>query len=253
MSSNHLKYGAFRLAAMLLLVIGAIVCVYLLGNAFTYKSRQLETIMVTGSAEQHFESDLIVWNASYSRTSQDLQQAFTALKQDEQKVRQYLSQMQLNEKEVTFSSIRIEKLYNTQYDERGRMTSNTFSGFQLTQSVKVESGEIARVDKVSREITSLIQQGVEMNSEPPSYYYTKLSSLKIDLLAKAAEDGQRRAETIARNAGIRPGKLRKASMGIFQITGQNENEAYSYGGAFNTSSLRKTATITVRMEFGTQP
>jgi hypothetical protein len=253
MSSNNREHGILRIATTLLLVIGAIVCVYLLGNAFTYKSRQQETIMVTGSAEQHFESDLIVWNASYSRTSRDLQEAFTALKLDEQKVRQYLSQMQLNEKEVTFSSVRIEKLYNTQFDEHGRMTSNTFAGFQLTQSVKVESNDIQRVDKVSREITSLIQQGVEMNSEPPAYYYTKLSSLKIDLLAKASEDGYRRAETIAKNAGVRPGKLRKASMGIFQITGQNEIEAYSYGGAFNTSSLRKTATITVRMEFDTRP
>jgi hypothetical protein len=38
-------------------------------------------------------------------------------------------------------------------------------------------------------------------------------------------------------------------MGVFQITGQNENEDYSYGGAFNTSSINKTATITVKMDF----
>jgi hypothetical protein len=38
-------------------------------------------------------------------------------------------------------------------------------------------------------------------------------------------------------------------MGVFQITGQNENEEYSYGGAFNTSSINKTATITVKTEY----
>jgi len=37
-------------------------------------------------------------------------------------------------------------------------------------------------------------------------------------------------------------------MGIFQITGQNSNEDYSYGGAFNTSSKNKTASITVNLE-----
>lgn len=248
-SSGKKSIKNLVLGGSLLIVAGSIICIYLLSNAFTYKFRQQETILVTGSAEQHFESDLIVWNASYSRHSYDLQEAFGALKKDEQKVRQYLSEMGLGEKEVTFSSVRIEKLYTTRYDEHGRMTSNTFSGYQLYQSVKVESAEIARVDKVSREITSLIQQGVEMNSEPPSYYYTKLGSLKIDLLAKASDDGRRRAETIAQNAGVRLGDLKKASMGIFQITGQNENEAYSYGGAFNTTSLNKTATITVRMEF----
>jgi hypothetical protein len=38
-------------------------------------------------------------------------------------------------------------------------------------------------------------------------------------------------------------------MGIFQITGQNSSEDYSWGGAFNTSSKRKTASITMRLEY----
>jgi hypothetical protein len=38
-------------------------------------------------------------------------------------------------------------------------------------------------------------------------------------------------------------------MGIFQITGKNSDEDYSYGGSFNTSSKIKTASITVRSEY----
>jgi hypothetical protein len=36
---------------------------------------------------------------------------------------------------------------------------------------------------------------------------------------------------------------------VFQITGRNTNEEYSYGGAFNTSSKEKTASITLRVEY----
>jgi hypothetical protein len=43
--------------------------------------------------------------------------------------------------------------------------------------------------------------------------------------------------------------LKNATMGIFQITGQNSSEDYSWGGAFNTSSKRKTASITMRLEY----
>ena len=39
-------------------------------------------------------------------------------------------------------------------------------------------------------------------------------------------------------------------MGVFQITGQNSNEDYSYGGAFNTSSRTKTASITIKIDYG---
>jgi hypothetical protein len=38
-------------------------------------------------------------------------------------------------------------------------------------------------------------------------------------------------------------------MGIFQITGQNSSEDYSWGGTFNTEAKKKTASITMRLEF----
>jgi hypothetical protein len=68
-------------------------------------------------------------------------------------------------------------------------------------------------------------------------------------LAKARADAKDRAETIAKNSGSDLGKIKKATMGVFQITGQNSNEDYSYGGAFNTSSKSKTASITIRVDY----
>jgi hypothetical protein len=73
--------------------------------------------------------------------------------------------------------------------------------------------------------------------------------LKIDLLANAAKDAKQRAESIAENSGASLGKIKKATMGVFQITGKNMNEDYSYGGAFNTSAKEKTASITLRVEY----
>ncbi len=74
----------------------------------------------------------------------------------------------------------------------------------------------------------------------------------MDLLARASADAKQRAQTIAKNAGNSLGNLRKATMGVFQITGKNSNEDYSYGGAFNTSSKIKTGSITIKMEFAAE-
>jgi len=38
-------------------------------------------------------------------------------------------------------------------------------------------------------------------------------------------------------------------MGVFQITGQNSAEEYSWGGAFNTGSRMKTASITMKLQY----
>ena len=41
-----------------------------------------------------------------------------------------------------------------------------------------------KVPAVSRAVTSLIKEGVEIDSGAPSYLYTKLSELKINMLAE---------------------------------------------------------------------
>ena len=69
------------------------------------------------------------------------------------------------------------------------------------------------------------------------------------MLADASQDGLIRAKTIAENGNGELGQLMNSSMGVFQIVGQNSTEDYSWGGAFNTSSKNKTATITVKLQY----
>lgn len=229
--------------------LAIVLAAVILGRHYNYKFRQQQTIQVTGGAEVNFKSDLIVWQGTYSRKAQTLEDAYARLKEDKQQVSDYLAKNGINADHVIFSAVDINKNFETQYDNSGRRTGEVFTGYTLTQTVKVQSKEIAKVEKVSREITGLIQSGVEFNSFPPSYYYTQLSDLKIDLLSKAAEDGRLRAETIAKNSGNKLGNLKTADMGVFQIIGQYSNENYTWGGAFNTQDKNKTASITVKMEF----
>ncbi len=236
-------------AAAICLALGLIITAWIGGKAFNFKYRTHNIINVVGSSAHDFTADLIVWSGTYTRTSMELKDAYASLKKDEQQVRDYVKSKGVSEKEVIFSSVVIEKQFNTTYDQNGRQTSSVFSGYQLRQTVKIESKDIEKTEKISREITGLLESGMELSSEEPQYYFTKLSDLKINLLAKAATDAYSRASTVATNAHGELGHLRKASMGVFQITGQNSNEDFSYGGAFNTASKEKTATITVRLEY----
>ena len=229
--------------------ITVIVAAIVLGGAYKYKYRQQQTIEVNGGAEINFSSNLIVWTGSFSRKAESLEKAFSDLKIDEQKVRQFLQAEGINMKDVIFDAVNISKDYDNKYNNEGRITGSVFSGYTLTQSIKVQSKDIDNVEKVSREITGLIQSGVAFNSNAPAYYYTRLADLKIDLLSKATAAGRQRAETIAKNSGQSLGTLKSADMGVFQIIGQYSNESYSWGGAFNTDSKEKTASITVKMSF----
>ena len=228
----------------LCIILGA----FIVANAYKYKFKTRQVIRVTGSAEKDFTSDLIAWNGSYNRSPFDLKSAYCKLKEDESNVKRYLTRKGIKPEEIIFSSVKIDKIFNSKYSEDGKYSGNEFAGYNLTQNVKVQSNDIAKVEALSREITELIETGIELNSPEPLYFYTKLADLKLDLLAKAAEDARKRADIIAKNTDGSIGTVSKANMGIFQITGQNSDEDYSYGGTFNTSSKNKTASITVNLE-----
>jgi hypothetical protein len=226
-----------------------IIGLFIVGNAYKSRAKAMETISVTGSAEKDFASDLIVWKGFYSRKSMDLKSAYAQLKEDESAIRAYLSGKGIQNNEMVFSSVNINKEFNYKTDENGRSLGQEFSGFNLTQNVRIESSNVDKIDQISREATELIEKGIEFNSSAPLFYYTKLTEIKMDLLAKASADGKQRAEIIAKNSGSALGKLKNANLGVFQITGKNSDEDYSYGGTFNTSSRNKTGSITIRMEF----
>ena len=87
---------------------------------------------------------------------------------------------------------------------------------------------------------------MQFASEEPEYYYTKLDELKLQLIEEATQNAKDRIDLMAQGTGSTVGELSSANLGVFQITAQNSNTEYSYGGYFDTSSRNKTASITVR-------
>ncbi len=232
------------IAIGLALVITAIIAV----NGIKQRNDYNDTIVVTGLGKKDFVSDLIVWSGSFSRLELNLKEAYAKLDADREIIRQYFEEQGVKEAEMVFSAVDISKDYEYEYLQNGN-SNRIFRGYRLSQTVKIESKEVDKVENISREVTELINQGVEFNSNSPQFYYTGLSDLKLEMISAATEDGRLRAERIAENANAELGNLKEASMGVFQIIAQNSNEDYSWGGTYNTYAKEKTATITMRLEF----
>ncbi|MCO5231394.1 MAG: SIMPL domain-containing protein [Chitinophagales bacterium] len=242
MKNKHLVIGIFTL---LTVAVGT----YILGNAYKYKFKSSQTITVTGNAKIDFESDIVKWNATFSKVNFDLKTASEQLKKDKEIINNYLISKGISEKEIRFGAVDIYKDYQNIYDENTGRNYSKFTGYNLSQNVSIASNQLNKVDNISREISDLISQGVELSSQPANYYFSKLEDLKLKLISSAAENARIRAENIAQQANSKLGELVKADLGVFQITGQNDDEDYSYGGVFNTTSRSKTANVTVKMNF----
>ena len=235
---------------VIFVTISGLIASVILANSIKYKYKSYENITVTGLATKDFESDQIVWRSTFSRDGKNMADAYAALKEDAAKVRAYLQKAGLTEKEIEFSSVSTSKKEEEILNKEGEKIGSRFVGYSLSQSVTVNSTRLDLVSALSRSITELIQEDIDIYSESPSYYYNGLSTLKVDLLAEAAKDARNRAKTIASNGGGSLGAIKRCTMGVFQITGSSSNEGYSYSGAFNTTDRYKTASITVHIEYG---
>ena len=233
----------------LLIAAAVIITGLILGKAYMSKGKPDDTVSVIDLGEESFDSDLIVWRASFSRMSMELKDAYAQLNADIRKVKSYLKSRGISEDEMVFEAADISKEWSNIYDDEGNIRQTIFDGYSLNQSVKVSSKKVNVVEQTSRQVSELIDAGIELNSDAPEYYYTKLAQLKLKMIEAATKDAHERAAKIAENGGGSLGKLMYADMGVFQITAENSSEEYEWGGSFNTSSRRKTASVTIRLKY----
>jgi len=205
-------------------------------------------IIVTGSAKQQITSDLIVWSGSFNAKSPVLQDAYAQLEAEKSRVMDYLVKQGVPEKEIVFSSINTSTYYIIL--PNGQYTSD-IDYYELYQSVTISSEEIEKITEISRNVTELINEGIQFQSNSPQYMYTKIADMKVTMLAEATKDARKRAEMIAENAGNTLGKLTYADMGVIQITPRYSNEVSDYG-MNDTYSLEKDITAIVHCEFEIQ-
>ncbi|MCL2646742.1 MAG: SIMPL domain-containing protein [Phycisphaerales bacterium] len=253
-----LQIGGFFFA------LANIICVAIL--AWTYLSVKLEprTLDVKGSAKKAITSDTISWTGTITTYDANLAKAYEKLKADADRAAEFIKQAGVPDAEVTFSSVRTRKIMQKEVVPAvapaggipagaplpvpQTVETNKVEMFALSQNITIESHSMDKVPGISRNITSLIKDGIEIESGSPSYTYSKLSELKIDMLADATKDATTRAEQIVNNAHGKLGKLVEAHMGVMQINPKGVNDVSDTGNN-DTTSLEKEILAVVSVRF----
>ncbi len=242
------------LAGAIVLSVSIASSVGIIKSSMYYLSKDnKDDISVTGSTSMNFTSDLIVWKASFIKKDMDLKKAYNQIKKDRETIKEFFILKGVLEEEITFKSIDIQKDYKkkSKYNNEGDKVDSEmiFNGFILSQDLEISSQNVDLIERVSNEVTDLIEKNVIISSYPPKYYYTKLGELKIEMIQAAAEDGLLRANTAIEGGGGELGELLETSIGVFQILGKNSNDEFSWGGTLNTLNKEKTAFVNVKQRF----
>lgn len=221
---------------------------------------EVRTIKVIGSAKKRIASDLIEWSAAIEARAPDRTAAYKVLRDHSEKAIAFLQAQGIKPTEVSPSSASFEEEMETVTEIKQlpgpnnttvptRVDKQVSKGFVTRQSITVRSSDVSRVEKASREVTSLLEQGISITSEAPSYFYTRLGELKVEMLAAAGKDARARADNILKSTGgASIKKLRNTNMGIININPANSTETSAEGNN-DRSSYEKDIITIVRAEF----
>ena len=245
--------------AALALALGMIGSTYIAASTWrdVRKHPEKNNIRITGSARKRIVSDLIEWSAIIEGKGADRTAAYVLLKSGTDKVVGFLKAQGIKPDDIKTQSAKITEEFEMVREDKVlpgtnvplRTETRKSVGFRAIQVVSVNSPNVPQIEKASREITSLLEQGVFVTSKEPNYYYTRLGELKLEMLAEAAKDARNRAENILRAAGNTAiGPLVDSSMGIININPANSTETSTEGNN-DTSSYEKDIITIIRAEY----
>jgi len=218
-------------AGLSVLSIALVVSSWIAARSILAVKRASDVFVVTGSAKKAITSDYLLWRFLIRQT---------------ERIRAYLKEKQVPDDAITTNAI--ETMAIPEVTANGQETGQILA-YRLTQRFEIRAGDVARYTELSRQVTELIEEGINLVSEPPQYLYTQLDKLRVEMVAAATKDARARAEAIASSTGSRVGRVRDAKTGVFQITSRNSTDV-SDSGIYDTSSIDKDITAVVSVTFG---
>lgn len=221
------------------LFLSSIVGVY----AFYSIKAMDDVVTVTGSAKKSVVADQVIWSVNFMRpvTLDVVKDGYSKMDNDLKLVKDFFVKNGFKESDLVVSSVSMEEVYENN-------SNSSVKKYKLLQTVTVKSGDVAKIDLMSKSIQDLVASGVIVNPQSPQYYYSSLQDLKVSLLPEAIKDAKLRATAIVGLSGDSVGKIKSAGAGVVQVMSAGSTDVSDYG-SYDTSSINKDVMVTVRASF----
>lgn len=201
-------------------------------------------IVVTGSARTEAVADNAVWTLSVSLSRPKVADAVSQVGNDVAAVTKYLTDGGIPDAALTLGPV---STYGQEEWVNGNSTGRILN-YRASRDVTVRTKDVELVSKLSQGIGSILQSGVSVNNYGPQYYISTLAELRPQLLEEAMKDAKVRADAITKAVGSSVGVVTGVKSGVFQVT-TPDSTMTSDGGAYDTTTIKKTVTSTVSVTF----
>ncbi len=242
--TENTSYQSAIIWSAFILGISLVVCI-LLGISAVYHIRGLDdTIATTGSAKVAVRSDAVRWVLSFQENTKksELQDGYSKLAIDLAVIKNLLISNKLAVNKIEVSSIAMNEVWkNYDVDPQDKE-------YNLSQTITITHSDVDLITNLSKQVDSLIAEGIIITQNYLSYTYSDLASQRVSLLSAAVADARARAEQLALDSGKTVGKIKSASAGVVQVLSTGSTDISDYG-SYDTSSIEKEIMVTAKVSF----
>jgi hypothetical protein len=215
-----------------------------------------QTIRVPGTAKRRVRSDFVLWRARVIVARAELAEVYKLLASNFAKVRDYLRKRGIPEADISSASVESEERYKSVSKTIGGKTEWTsVRYFQVSQLLEVRSKNVPLVSAVAGDAAQIYvsaglnEPGVRFDSHMPSFYFTRMEELKVEVIAEATQHAKQRAQRIASASGTKLGRLLSAQVGDVSIASPYASASSSQPTGEDFSSIEKDIVANVTLLF----
>jgi hypothetical protein len=231
------------LGAVAIFSLGLTTSGYALGDGLRRsKMAEHRSVTVRGVSERDVTADLATWSVSFSHEGTELAPVQQSVDQQARTIRAFFQRAGFRPEEVTDSDVSLSR-------EQPRDRDGKPAGPQkltVSRSIQLRTTDSMKARLAYTRQAELLRDGVELSGSNISYTFTKLNSLKPEMIAQATRNARRSAEQFARDSGVDVGRLKSASQGYFSVgarDGEDCEDCSSSGGSTPYQKVRVVTTI----------
>jgi hypothetical protein len=220
---------------------------YFIGKGF-YAGRAGERfVSVKGLAERDVKADLALWTVSYTAAGPGVAEANAAIAQDQTLVIAFATAHGFAAAEIEVQPTTVTDTFANESDRRA---PDAGQRYVIKGGIRIRSGKVDQVLQASQDTGDLVKQGVVLGEnypQAPQYFFTRLNDIRPAMLADATHSARSVAEQFAADSHSELGAIRRASQGVFEVTGRDSSG--ETGAGDDQGSLEKKVRLVSTIDY----
>ena len=225
-----------RLMAAAVIAVGIICLGWFVKAGIDNFANKDRHVTVKGLAEREVPADKVTWSIGTKVTGNDLPMLYESINLQLDKIKAFLKQNGLDEKEITVNPPLINDLEAREWGQ-----NNKNFRYIISTTITVATGKVEQVNKAIFRQAELLKQGVAIENSDAQYEYASFQQMKPEMMTEAIRNAQKTAEQFAQASNARLGEIQTAGQGQFEIDNRDENTPY-------IKKLRVVTTITYSLK-----